>query len=261
MLTLLAIVRLTRLDTSLLGFMAIFVPLFVRTHDFHFSFAQAIPLLFICIATFIANDLDDLERDCVNHPDRPLPRGQIPPTFAVALFFTSLGLALFATRHYVSPGIAFWYYALFSFAISYSYVVEWLPSLKAPYVAVMSSVPVLIVSAWYPNNRRFYSVAGAMCLLTVGREICMDIRDRPGDGTSSLQRCDPAFLAVIALLFQAAGLLVLTTEARKAWEVIDLLVMTAVLAATTLSWFKFERRRLAVILMKTQYLLGLYFLT
>ncbi len=261
MLTLRAIVRLIRLDTSLLGFVAVFLPLFVRTHDFHFSCAQAVPLLFICISTFIANDLDDLERDCVNHPDRPLPRGQIPSAFAVVLFFAFLILALFSTRHYVSPGIAFWYYALFTFAISYGYIVEWLPSLKAPYVALMSSVPVLVVAAWYPNERRFYSLAGAMFLLTAGREVCMDIRDRPGDRTSSLQRLDPAFLAIVGLFFQAAGLLVLATQVRKAEELIDLVIMTVVLATTTLSWFTFKRQRPAVILMKTQFLLGLYFLT
>lgn len=241
--------------------MSVFIPLFVRTHDFHFSFAQAVPLLFICISTFIANDLDDLEKDCVNHADRPLPRGQILPAPAVALFFTFLGLALFSTRYYVPPGIAFWYYALFSFAISYSYIVEWLPSLKAPYVAVVSSVPVLIVAAWYPNDRRFYSLAGATLLLMSGREICMDIRDRPGDGPSYLKRFNPAFMAVVGLSFQAAGLVVLASHLRKVGEVIDLIIMTAVLVATTLSWFTFRRQRAATILMKSQLLLGLYFLT
>ena len=117
--TLRAILRLTRLDSSLLAFLAIFLPFLVRTKNLSISFGKAIPLLFIFVCTFIANDLDDVERDKVNHPDRPLPAGHLTPALATVLYFTSLASALFSTRYYVPPGIAFLYYALISLTISY----------------------------------------------------------------------------------------------------------------------------------------------
>jgi len=113
---------------------------------------EQFPLLFTCVCTFIGNDLDDVERDRVNHPERPLPAGELSAAVAGIMYFTCLSLALFSTRHYVTPGIAFWYYGLIAISISYGYVVECFPSLKAPYVAVVSSIPVLIVAAWYPRR-------------------------------------------------------------------------------------------------------------
>src|SRR5258708_12507403 len=94
-----------RLDSSVLGFLAIFFPLLVRTNDFTLSFRRAIPLLFICICTFTANDLDDVERDRVNHPDRPLPAGHLNPSFAVVLYFSSLQAPLFSPNHSSPPPI------------------------------------------------------------------------------------------------------------------------------------------------------------
>ena len=114
-----AILRLTRLDSSLLALLAVFLPLWVRTGNLAQSLGRALPLLFSFMCTFIANDLDDVEKDRVNHPDRPLPARQITPALAAVLYFTCLALALFSTRCYVSPGIAFLYYSLIALLISY----------------------------------------------------------------------------------------------------------------------------------------------
>src|SRR5947209_639737 len=137
--------QITRLDSSLLGFLAIFLPFFIRTGDWGLSLCRAIPLLFICICTFIANDLDDAEKDQINHPERPLPARRLTPTFAAILYFIFLGAALFSTQRYVPERIAFWYYALMVLSISYGYIVDCLPGFKALYVATVISVPVLIL--------------------------------------------------------------------------------------------------------------------
>lgn len=258
--TLRAILRLTRLDFSLLGFLAIFLPLVVRTNDFDLSLGRAIPLLFICICTFIANDLDDIERDRVNHPERPLPAKHLTPAAAAILYFTSLGSALFSTKYYVAPGVDFLYYALIILSISYGYMVEYLPGLKAPYVAAACAVPVLIVGASYPDEVGLYAVAGAVFLIFLGREICGDIQDRAGDCASFMHRFNAARLAAAAFSLQALGLLLLALQVRRLGHVVDLLVMASLLVLAGFYWFKFESYDRAMTLMKLQFVVGLYFL-
>jgi geranylgeranylglycerol-phosphate geranylgeranyltransferase len=258
--TLRAILRLTRIDSSLLGALAIFLPLLVRTKNLGLSVGKAIPLLFIGMCTFIANDLDDREKDRVNHPDRPLPAHQLTPEFAAVLYFTLLGAALFSTRHFVAPGIAFWYYGLMTLSISYGYIVECLQSVKTTYVAAASSVPVLIVAASYPNEPRLYVVAATVFLLTLGREICGDILDRAGDAISYMHRFRPISLAVFAFFLQLMGLLLLAIQILKLGDIIALLAMTFLLALAGVLWFRLARYRRATLLMKIQFFVGLYFL-
>lgn len=260
MLFLRAILRLSRLSTSLLAALVIFLPLLARTKDPGLSLGKAIPLLFIGMCTFIANDLDDLETDRVNHPERPLPARHLTPEFAAVLYFVLLALALFSTRHFVEQDIAFWYYGLFTLTISYRYIVDCLPSIKAPYVAAANSVLVLIVARSYPNEPRLYAVAGSVFLFTLGREICGDVMDRAGDRVSYLHRFRPVPLGVVAFSLHAMGLLLLAIHIRKPGEIADLLAMTLLLALAGVYWFKLGQGPRASFLMKVQLFVGLYFL-
>lgn len=255
-----AILRLMRLSSSLLGALAIFLALLARTNNPSLSLGKAIPLFFIAVCTFIANDLDDLERDQVNHPERPLPARHLTPEFAAVLYFVSLALALFSTRYFVTQDIAFWYYGLTTLSISYGYIVECLPSLKTPYVAAASAIPVLIIARSYPDEQRLYVVAGAVFLFTLGREICGVIQDRAGDPPSYLHRFKPATLALGSFLVQAIGLLLLATQIHKVGEIACLFVMTFLLVLAGVYWFKLASYRQAALLMKIQLFVGLYFL-
>jgi 4-hydroxybenzoate polyprenyltransferase len=255
-----ALFQLIRLESSLLAFLAIFLPLLVRNNDPALSFRKAAPLLFICICTFIANDLDDIEKDQVNHPDRPLPAGHLSPVFAVVLYFTSLALALFSTKYYIKPDINFLYYGAISLSISYYYIVEYLPSLKAPYVAIVATVPILIVASSYPNETKLYIVAGSVFLLTLAREVCMDIKDRAGDADSFMHRFNPVPLAKAAFSLQMIGLLLLVSLINKIGDIIDLIAMASLFTLSGVSWFRLKRYKLSLILMKIQLFVGLYFL-
>jgi 4-hydroxybenzoate polyprenyltransferase len=86
-LTLRAIARLTRLSSSLLSALAVFVAFLARTENFRLSLGNATPLLFIGMCTFIANDLEDLEKDRLIHPERPLPARNLTIEFAAILYF------------------------------------------------------------------------------------------------------------------------------------------------------------------------------
>ena len=255
-----AIFQLIRLETSLLGFLAVLIPLFARSKDLYFSFKKAVPFLFIGVCTFIANDLDDLDRDRINHPNRPLPAGYISPVLAVTLYFVFLGLALISIWCFISPGVDFFYYSAISLAISYGYISEYLPVMKPPYVAVAATVPILIVAASYPSESRLYVLAGSIFLLTLGREMCKDIRDRAGDPVSIMHRFTPIRLGVVAFSLQWLGLFVLVILIHRAADLIDFAAMTLLLALSTVFWFKLKRYKLPLILMKIQLFVGLYFL-
>jgi 4-hydroxybenzoate polyprenyltransferase len=255
-----AMLRLTRLGTSLLGFVAVFLPSLVRTHDLWMSFGRAIPLLFACVCTFIANDLDDVEIDRVNHPWRPLPAGHLTPTVAGIMFFTSLFLSILTTKCYVPPSIAFWYYTFIIISISYGYTVKCFPSFKPPHVATAGLVLVLIVTAWYPNETRLYIVASSLFLITVGREICLDIRDRAGDAVNFMHRFNPRVLGFVGFCLEAAGLLLLVIQLRQPQDVAALLGMALMLALAAFYWFKVANYRRATLIMKMLFVVGLYFL-
>jgi len=212
------------------------------------------------MCTFVANDLDDLEKDQINHPDRPLPARQLTVEIAAVLYFVVLAAALFSTRHFVTQGIAFWYYGLMTLSISYGYVVECLPSFKTVYVAIASSIPVLIVATTYPDEPQLRIAAGCVFLFTLGREICGDILDRDGDAESFLHRFRPPHVALFAFLVEILGLVLLAMLIRHTEDVIVLAAMALLLAISGVYWFRLGRGRLATFLLKIQLFVGLYFL-
>jgi len=258
--TLWAIFRLTRADSSVLGFPCLLIPIYARTNNLEVSIGRAIPLLFICMCTFISNDLDDLEQDKINHPDRPLPRQHLNLTVAAGLYFICLGMALFLTKYFVDQRIAFWYYFLVAMSISYGYIIEYIPSLKAPYVAVAISTLIFIVAESYPDEKKLYFVAFAGFMFALGRELCMDIRDRTGDTLSFISTISSAIIATVAFGAQCIGLIMLITQFHQFRDIFATGSMAIVLVASGIIWFGLNNHKIANRLMKIQMLIGLYFL-
>jgi hypothetical protein len=253
-------IELARPSNSLLVFLSVFIPLLAKTKNLNISFSKAVPLLFISMCTFIANDVDDVERDQVNHPERALASGRIALPFAASLYFVCLAVALFTTRSYIVTNASFWYYLLLILAISYRYVVVFFAGFKALYVAGAVSIPVLIVATYSSRITRFYFVAASAFCLALGRELCMDLTDRLGDTVSFMHRLDPKLIALIAFSIQVVALLLLTTQVKTVYGGVVLLSMSALLAVSGLYWFKLTEREKAIAFMKILMFVGLYFL-
>src|SRR5215213_715526 len=100
-----SLLRLTRADGSLLAFLLFFVPCYVHLRDPAHSIALALPIFLIISSTFILNNINDVERDRVNHPTRPLPSGLISLGFAT-LLYGILFLAALATTYLFIPAKA-----------------------------------------------------------------------------------------------------------------------------------------------------------
>ena len=232
-----------------------------RTKDLRLSLQRAVPLLLVSMCTFIVNDLDDLEKDRINHSDRPLPSGEITPTVVTILYFACLASALLTIRFAIgASGIAFLYYLFLIMAISYHHIIEYLPIIKPLYVAAAASIPVLIVAAYYPHDRYLYWIAAAAFLFMLGSELCKDVPDRRGDPTSLLHSIEPRTIAAVAFAVQVLGLVVIALQVRALPELLDILAMTSLLAAAFYYWFCRKRFFLAITLMKSVNYLGLYFL-
>lgn len=212
------------------------------------------------MAAFVANDVDDRERDQVNHPGRPLPAGQVSPAFAVILFFCCLGAALFSTAYYVEPSVALWYYGFIVVGVSYRYVVEFLPGLKALYVSSAICLPVLICAISFRTDLELRRVLWATFVFSLSRELCMDLMDRGGDVKSFMHRFSPIGVAVAAFFLQALGLGLLAALAVRPARIIAFAVVSALALFSAWVWFKRRRFEIAIAAMKIQLLAGMTFL-
>jgi geranylgeranylglycerol-phosphate geranylgeranyltransferase len=257
-----AALRLMRPYSSGLAILSILVAMFARTRDLTLSLQAAVPLLFGAMCTYIVNDLDDVEKDRINHPNRPLPKGDITPTSVAVLYYSCLAVALLTTRLYVHHiETAFLYYSGFAACISYRYVVEYLPPLKPLYVAATTTVPLLILITYFPADApHLRMVAVALFLSMLGRELCKDLPDRPGDPVSLLHRVNPKHVAWAAFIMQGLAVIILCRQVRDTLAAICLLAMFVVLALSYVYWFRWNRQTLALALMKLELLFGLYFL-
>jgi len=257
-----AAIEIVRPGSSLLLFAMLFVPLVARSHDVLTSLWRSIPMLLIGMCTFIANDLDDIESDKVNHPERPLPSRNISQILAAALYFVCLAAALLTTRFLVPSYVAFFYYLTITLTISYRYIVAFAPLVKAPYCAATIAIPAVILLYYNASTPTAYRVVLAVFAFALGRELCMDVVDRAGDARSVLHRVEADAVAIHAFVLQGASLLLILVSRAKLdlWAVMDLAAITGLSAVALVCWFGFRQRDRAVEVMKVQLMLGLYFL-
>lgn len=256
-----AATQLIRPYTTLLTFLSLLLPVFARSHDLTLSTLRAAPLLFVSMCTFMLNDLDDVDKDRVNHPDRPLPRGLIAATSVVTVYYVVLALALFTIHFGIADSRAsFLYYALLTLAISYGYIVEYLPAVKAPYVAAVSTIPPLILATFYPRERDLYYVAVALFAFMLGRELCKDVLDRAGDPRSWLHKFQANRVAAVAFGLELTGMLLVSLCSTRMLDVIVCISMLLLLILAYLAWFVRHKRLAATHLMKMVLYVGLYFL-
>jgi geranylgeranylglycerol-phosphate geranylgeranyltransferase len=219
------------------------------------------PLIFISACTFLLNDLDDIEKDKINHPDRPLPRGEVQPRTVVVFYYFSLAAALLTIQYLVITAASALYYVLLTLAISYSYIVEYMPEVKAPYVATTSALPLLIVLVHYPKDDVLWRIVPALFLFMLGRELCKDIMDRPGDPPSSIHRWRETTIARFAFACEFGGLLLAVCQPMHGAVDATVRVVAACLATVAIvCWFRWERREASVQLLKALMFVGLYFL-
>lgn len=254
------LLRLSRAATSALAFAMVFLPYYVRTRDLWSSIMLATPIFTIAMCMFILNDINDVDRDRINHPRRPLPTGTISVKTAGIAYLLLFGTSLILVRILIERGVHFIYLAGFLLAINYNTVVNNLPKLKNPYVALTATVPVFIVNSALATPAIPTSVALAIFLFVFGREMLMDVHDAPGDGQTLAKSLTTGRAAVIAFSLQAMAMVVLGLHLTSPLRIISLGLILLLFAYILARWRRPQARLFLIHLMKVQLMVALSFL-
>ncbi|HEX8450044.1 MAG TPA: UbiA family prenyltransferase [Allosphingosinicella sp.] len=254
-----AIARLSRLPSCAVAFLTVIVPTYAHTSDAMASMAAAVPILTICMCTFILNDLNDMERDRVNHPERPLPSGAISPRDAAAAYAVIFTASLLSITFFIDQYLHYLYFMLLLLGVGYNVTVNHLARLKTIHVAITISLGLILVSRLIQLDLDMKVLATAF-LFILGRELLMDVQDAGGDGDTFAKRLQPRNATLVAFALQGLGVLTLFFAVTAAWEAVAASIIALLLFAIIWEWRKKERRRHLLLLMQVQMLWGIVFL-
>lgn len=254
-----ALLRLTRPASTILACLSVLLPVAARTGSMPYSVTVAVPMLFIAMCTFILNDIDDIETDKVNHPERPLPSGRLLLRFVTATYFACLALALFLTKAFVPGRASYLYYTLLILSINYKYAAEHFPNLKAIYVAGASIFPILVTVSLV-QSFHLYLIGASTFFFILGRELLLDYIDRAGDPASFVSSLSKRSLTLLAFGMQASGLALLLPFALDVLDILAVCLIAALSLWSFLVWVKDSESERATGIMKVQMYGGLYFL-
>jgi geranylgeranylglycerol-phosphate geranylgeranyltransferase len=255
-----SLLKLSRASTSALAFALIFLPSYFHTRELWPSVALAIPIFPIAMCMFILNDINDIERDRINHPNRPLPAGSITIETAALVYLVLFGVSLALVRALIETGAHYLYLLGFLLAINYNTIVNHLPKLKTPYVAFTATIPVFIVNTAAAATVVPISIAGAIFLFVLGREILMDLQDSPGDGSTLAKSFSNRTVSIVALALQAAAMLALGLHLTNPLRLISFVMILLIFAFVLVRWKVVGSRQFLINLMKLELVAALVFL-
>ncbi len=243
-----------------MAFALVFLPYYFHTRELWPSLALALPIFSIAMCMFILNDINDVERDLVNHPRRPIPAGSITVGTAAIVYSVLFGLSLVLVRILTQPNVHYIYLLGFLLAINYNTIVNNLPKLKNLYVAFTTLVPIFIVNTATGTQVIPMLITAALFLFVLGREILMDVQDSPGDGLTLAKSIPTAIASTVAFALQAAAILALGLHLSNPIRLFALIMILLLFVFILVHWKATPRRQLLINLMKLQLLAALAFL-
>ncbi len=251
---------LTRLDTCVLVFSSVFLPVLYHSHDLYFSLSHSAPILAICMCGFVINDLSDIERDRENHPERPLPNNLVSEVAASVVYFCLLTISLLSIKIYVDQSNVYLYVLLLVCLINYNYVVSYIPVLKNVYVALTGLIPIFILSSLINGGSNIYEIALSLFLFLLARELLMDVQDSSGDDRTAANILGLKSAENIAFVLKVLASASLFLAVRDAFDVILTAFVLLLDIAFIVLWRNSAYRRAIIHLMKVQLVVGIYFL-
>jgi geranylgeranylglycerol-phosphate geranylgeranyltransferase len=142
----------------------------------------------ICASGDVINDYVDIEIDKINKPERPLPSGRISKKAAL-YYFWILGIVGIIASWFVS--LPFFGLALFNFVVSsgYTWKLKPIPGLKNVAVAWLGASSFLAggLIAGISIPLLLLLLVAISFVVTLGREIIMDIGDMEGDRKAGIR--------------------------------------------------------------------------
>jgi len=254
------VLKLSRASTCALAFALVFLPYYFHTRELWPSVALAIPIFSIAMCMFILNDINDIERDRINHPGRPIPAGAITVETAAIVYLMLFGVSLALVRVLIETSAHYVYLLGFLLAINYNTIVNNVPKLKTPYVAFTATIPVFIVNTAAGGAVIPISLAAAIFLFVLGREILMDLQDSPGDGLTLAKSFSIRAACIVAFALQAVAMLALGLHLSNPVRLISLALILLMFVFVLVRWKVAASRPFLINLMKLQLVAALVFL-
>lgn len=150
------------------------------------ALAAVLATIFATGAGMAINDYLDRDIDAINRPDRPIPSGRVPPTWALAesLFLFALAVALALTLPLVAILIAI---INLIALLTYTSLFKGLPGVGNAVVAFLSGSTFLFGGAAVGALEETLVLFVLAALATFGREIIKDVEDIEGDRSEGLR--------------------------------------------------------------------------
>jgi 4-hydroxybenzoate polyprenyltransferase len=251
---------LTRFDASALVFLVVFAPLFAFYGDAWSAARPALPLLAICMCGFVLNNIRDVERDRENHPDRPLPRGEVTEAVAAAVFLVLLVVALALLKILIPAQRLFPYVLVLLALITYNYIVDYFPYLKNLAVALAGLLPIAIIASENHNPFPVEATMLAALFFLISIEMLRDILDASGDGMTLVKKLGLSTGANLSFGFKFLSdftLLLFSTTTPRGILSLGILVTDV---ALVFLWIKAGYRRSVIRAMKAELALSIFYL-
>lgn len=255
-----SVLKLSRATTCALAFALVFLPYYFHTRELWPSVALALPIFSIAMCMFILNDINDVERDLINHPRRPIPTGSITIGMAAIVYLGLFGISLVLVRVLIQPEVHYIYLLGFLLATNYNTIVDNLPKLKNAYVAVTVLVPVFIVNTAAQSSLVSMSITVSLFLFVLGREILMDLQDSAGDGATLAKSIPTKIASTVGFALQASAIFALGSNLSNLIRLIALVFILFLFVFVLLRWKTAANRQFLINLMQLQLLAALAFL-
>ena len=221
--------KLIRFEKCFLSAFSVFLPAWINTKDIKLSLAYSIPIFTIVASGFILNDINDIERDFVNNPDRVLPQKSITANFAIGLYYFLLLMTLVIIKFFMPLSYVFVFMLYLVLIINYNYLVNSFPYLKNLYVLIVAGVHLSIIFLLVPLNLFFF---GSILLNILSQEILLDLRDLKGDGNTFPKIVGKQVTVRLFVLLQILQMLLLIAYGRfnfVHWGLILSIILTQAL--------------------------------
>lgn len=178
--------RLFRLGNGVMGVFGLLIGAFISAGLDIAEHAQDLAIASVLVLIFIAggnslNDYVDRELDKIGHPDRPLPRGEIPPRRALHLGVGSLVIACLLSLLIGSPSVTVLVVAAAAMMIAYEVYLKQRGAIGNLAISILTGMLFLMGGAVTGDVQKTIVIALMAMLVSIGREIAKDIEDMDSD--------------------------------------------------------------------------------
>ena len=195
-----AIAKLIRIEKSIFNALSILFPIAYITKNISIGIEYSMPIFCILSAGFIINNINDIERDKVNNPDRVLPKNDISINQAIIWYYFFLAVALLSIKSLIPFDYLFIYLLYLVLMTNYDYVILGHPYFKNLYVVLVASIHFSILYKLTSIN--IFILIG-LIINILCKEIYMDIRDIKGDGNTFAKMFGVKIAGAVILSLQA----------------------------------------------------------